>query len=100
MGATDFITIGSGDSAEVAYREAKRQAQYESGHDSYNGTISTTNGFFMLSTPDGLIKEGKIVRGNLLSFVDENIEKTEKWGNCACISIGEGRYIFFGLAAV
>jgi len=48
MGACDFsrLQLGKFKTAREAYREAVEDAEYEDGHDSYNGTISTTDGFY------------------------------------------------------
>lgn len=48
MGACDFSTmqIGKFKTAREAYSQAVEDAEYEDGHSSYNGTISTTHGFY------------------------------------------------------
>ena len=49
MGAfeqTEYV-IGRYKSAEEAYDELVKEAEYEYGHDGYNGTISTSGGFFI-----------------------------------------------------
>ena len=43
MGACDFETFGFGKDLQSAYVSACQTAEYESGHDPYNGTISTTD---------------------------------------------------------
>ena len=43
MGACDFTAVGRGSNASKAYQSAVEEAEYEDGHDPYNGTISTTN---------------------------------------------------------
>lgn len=43
MGACNFIEFGQGRTAEEAFDELVRQAEWEYGHDPYNGTISTTS---------------------------------------------------------
>jgi len=50
MGACNFdnLVVVKG-SARDAYSEAVEDAEYEDGHDPYNGTISTTDGFRMRS---------------------------------------------------
>ena len=45
MGAVDFITYKVSGSMSAAYTDAVEDAEYEEGHNSYNGTISTTEGF-------------------------------------------------------
>lgn len=39
--------IGRYKNAEEAYNELVEEAEYEYGHDGYNGTISTSGGFFI-----------------------------------------------------
>jgi len=48
MGSTTFTQIAKGKTATDAYRAAVERAQYEEGHDVYNGTISTTCEFSMI----------------------------------------------------
>tara|TARA_E500000081_G_C5864367_1_gene232017 strand:- start:55 stop:411 length:357 start_codon:yes stop_codon:yes gene_type:complete len=47
MGATtitDSAIVSKNDGINVAYHDAVKQANWDHGHDSYNGTISTTDG--------------------------------------------------------
>jgi len=44
MGACEFIQTAVGKDLQDAYRGAVERAEFECGHDSYNGTISTTHG--------------------------------------------------------
>ena len=62
MGAHDFETSATGMSAEEAYREAVDSARYEEGDNSYNGTISTTNGFLMYTDLPEPEKVGPILK--------------------------------------
>ena len=51
MGAfdrTDFA-LGRYKSAREAYNKLVEEAEYEYGHDGYNGTISTSDGFKMIT---------------------------------------------------
>lgn len=43
MGACNFIEFYKADTAEKAFKELVQQAEWEYGHDPYNGTISTTS---------------------------------------------------------
>ena len=43
MGACNFITFKVAKTKEEAFRELVEEAQWEYGHDPYNGTISTTS---------------------------------------------------------
>ena len=49
MGATTFgdLTVGRYKNASEAYNSLVEEAEYDYGHDPYNGTISTTDGFRM-----------------------------------------------------
>lgn len=90
MGATNFVEVMSGyDNARDAYYEACEQATYEFGHDAYNGTISTTNGYTYL---------GEVDAEKLEEFIDKNIDKYRKWGKCGCVK-SKDDYVFFGYAA-
>lgn len=42
MGACTFVTYSFGKDVKDAFNNAVKDALYEQGHDSYNGTISTT----------------------------------------------------------
>lgn len=43
MGACNFIEFGKAKTAEQAFKALVRDAEWEYGHDPYNGTISTTS---------------------------------------------------------
>ena len=43
MGACNFIDFKAAKTAQQAFDALVREAQYEYGHDPYNGTISTTS---------------------------------------------------------
>lgn len=43
MGACNFITFGKGKTKEEAFKALVQEAEWEYGHDPYNGTISTTS---------------------------------------------------------
>ena len=48
MGASNFETISFGKTVDEAYRNACEEATWECGHDAYNGTISTTQGYSVI----------------------------------------------------
>jgi len=90
MGATNFVKVMKGyDSPSDAYNEAVQQALYDYGHDPYNGTISTTQGFKFL---------GEVEKNDVGDYIDQHIDDFDKWGACGCIK-SEEDYIFFGWAA-
>ena len=88
MGAVDFqtSTIRAMSMGE-AYREAVREAEYENGHDPYNGTISTTTGCKDVTIMFN--KSGKSLR----EFVEANIDNIGKW-NCWGICLKEPDHTF------
>ena len=88
MGATNFHdTIKKGDlTAKQAYAQLVQEAIDYNGQDPYNGTISTTRGFFTTRKP----KDD--------DAYDDLLDRTEKWGACACYEDGDD-YVFMGWAA-
>lgn len=91
MGATNFVEVLRGyDSADEAYSEAVSQAIYDYGHDPYNGTISTTNGYQYL---------GEVDESDVEDLIDKREDDFHKWGKCGCIKSGD-KYIFFGWVAI
>ena len=93
MGAHTFVCYVHGETPEQAYKAAVEQALYYCGHDPYNGTISTTNGFIMIPLRDGeSIPEWEI-------RVEED-PRVRKWGNCACVKDpNSSAWCFSGWAA-
>lgn len=74
MGACTFIQTAIAKDLETAYRNAVRQAEYDHGHDSYNGTISTTSGVHLFTTTAKQLKDeitAKIARARA-KVQDEN----------------------------
>ena len=89
MGAHSFRNFASKahTTAEEAYTALCEQAEDYNGLSDYNGTISTTNGFFMCSPP----KDDK-------EYDDILTNKCEKWEGCACYETDD-EWVFFGWAA-
>lgn len=74
MGATTFQTKECGKSMSDAYNRAVENARFESGNDSYNGTISTTR---------GVVDKTNVFKSSNLSiqqFINKCIDSCEKWG--------------------
>ena len=115
MGVANFSDTGKGETVEYAFDNARENAIWDYGHDSYNGTISTCDSVvdFTNDIPEDLSTPEKIailelgVTGQYSGKVDPKyyelcslVESTvEKWGPCAAVKIGEGQYFFSGLAA-
>jgi len=85
MGATDFGTARVTKTPKEAYKKAVEEASYEYGNNSYNGTISTTNGYYFFDKhPRWGTKAFDKWEDKILS--DDN-SPIEKWGKCGCIEI-------------
>ena len=69
--------IGRYKSAEEAYNELVEEAEYEYGHDGYNGTISTSDGFKIIT------KHPRYGTKKFWKFVDDTMDGTKfsRW-NC------------------
>jgi len=94
MGAHTFSLHVNGDmTAQEAYSMAVEDAIYEHGNDSYNGTISTTRGFKILSSKP-LSRED--ARKRAARAIDDG--EVEKWEAAGAIRTKEG-WLFVGWAA-
>ena len=82
MGASWFQITGSGRSLSTTYNSICEAATIESGDDSYNGTISTTDGCLDLS--HAFKKSG----AKSTKFIDDHMEILNK-RQCAAICIEE-----------
>ena len=82
MGASFFKTSYRGTSLSEAYKNAIEDAEHEYGHDSYNGTISTTDGVLDRT------KEFKASGKSLSEYIDSQVERLNK-RDCAAICIEE-----------
>lgn len=84
MGACTFRNTGYGQTMREAYSNLCEDALEEYGHqEGYNGTISTTSGFRDVTSD--FKRSGK----SLQNFIDDNIDRAEKWGSCLAICIEE-----------
>lgn len=83
MGATDFRTTRRGWNMTEAYKRAVEDAVYENGNDSYNGTISTTNGVIDKTS---MFKSSKL---SIDEFINKHIESCQKWGSAWGVCIEE-----------
>ncbi len=104
MGASNISVVSYGKSAKEAYDDAVAQAEFEYGHDPYNGTISTTEGFTMRP-----LTAGKFTRAAIRRWEEHAVDTTSKWGPCQCLELprsyakgkprGIRAYLFVGWAA-
>jgi len=82
MGAEKFVQAAVGKTAEAAYKAAVRAAVYDYGHDLYNGTISTTDGFTIVRVPAG---------EDPFEYAERHGFDFDKWGECGCIPLSVPR---------
>lgn len=102
MGASEFEVRTSGKTPDEAFRRAVEDAQYESGHGGYTGTIAEKSSF-KLVTPKAGDSPLDCVRR---CVDDDNHWSQDKWGPAACVRLGENEhapgesfYAFFGWAS-
>lgn len=79
MGAHDFSDQALGVTADDAFIAACQQAEYEEGHNPYNGTISTNSSFVVIP----LIPEES--REDWERRVQDD-PGVHKWGPCGCVA--------------
>jgi len=79
MGAHDFSTQSYGETHSQAYKEAVEQAEYDEGHNPYNGTISTTSGAVLIP-----LKEGESLEEWHTRVIED--ERVQKWEDCAAVA--------------
>tara|TARA_R110000824_G_scaffold100738_5_gene239420 strand:- start:6 stop:347 length:342 start_codon:yes stop_codon:yes gene_type:complete len=82
MGAheSNVVKVGRYRDASQAYAEAVKEAEYEQGHDGYNGTISTSNGFIMYTN------HPRYGTKKFWKFYDNKLTGT-KWKAWNCVEI-------------
>lgn len=100
MGASEFVTTGKGKTAQEAFKNARENAQYESGHSGYTGTIAEKDSFEMVK---GIVEVPTVGEAHDLAekLMNED-DKTygDKWGPAHCIRVSKGSlYVFFGWAS-
>lgn len=93
MGANTFMNTGDGKTAKEAFSALVEQSRHEDGH-SYSGCIGMKSSFVMITVPDGITPRDHADR--LLDEDDRRIVDTD--GPAGCVSVGEGRWLFFGWA--
>ena len=101
MGAAKFIVTASGKTANEAFNNAVKDAQWESGHGGYSGTIAEKHNFVMCSS------EVFASSGEAYDLVDKLMNDGEprvddKWGPAGCVAFKnkeKTEYVFFGWAS-
>jgi len=114
MGAHSICDIGCGKDESEAYSAIVSAATYVYGHDSYNGTISTSNGCFIVKPSMKILEALRTVSSKRTDTQKQDIKKfeegllgrTNKWGPVAAVklseepdSTGRHKYMFIGWAA-
>jgi hypothetical protein len=102
MGGSTFYVVKSGKTAKEAFNAAVTEAQHESGHGGYSGTIAEKNSFTMIELPKGADPLAESER--LIDEADPRVD--DKWGPAGCFDLGPStktpglnRYVFFGWAS-
>lgn len=78
MGAHNFEDGAYAETAEEAFRLCTDDALYQYGHDAYNGTISTNDGFIEIP-----LNEGETIHEWHNRILED--DRVQKWGPCACV---------------
>ncbi|WP_433379190.1 hypothetical protein [Streptosporangium sp. CA-115845] len=99
MGAHPFTDYIATLDVEAAYQEAIDAAISEYGHDPYNGSISTTDGYFVLDAPPVTLAEASQTFLDRLD--DPRIRRRDECAAWAIHNEAGARigWFFFGLAA-
>lgn len=91
MGAISFFESTKGINARNAYDELVQQAVAKHGYDSYNGTISTTDGFMVVKKYDKFSNTKKVQ--NEVEKTYTNYINRGGGGDCFCIDRGVVGYL-------
>ncbi len=101
MGASLFFKSAEGTSANEAFKSARDNAAWESGHGGYTGTIAEKDDFVMCSdTTFASFKEAYEYANSLVEKDDRRI--SDKWGPSGCVKFASNNktaYLFFGWAS-
>lgn len=101
MGATEFFCTSSGKTVAEAFAVARNEAQYESGHGGYTGTIAEKHDYKSASSQvfDSYQAASEFADQKIQ---DENHWCQDKWGPAAYVAFKNGdsiKYLFFGVAS-
>ena len=66
MGASEFINVAEGKTADEAFKKLVAQAQWEHGHGGYSGTIAEKQSFVEFARPKGMPRDKVIEAGRAL----------------------------------
>ena len=122
MGASEFINVAEGKTADAAFKKLVEQAQWENGHGGYSGTIAEKRSIAEFSRPKGMRRATVIEAVRALRRImhdDDGDPKTapvqakypklpigamfevydDKWGPALAIQLRKGEYLFAGFAS-
>mgnify|MGYP000297748169 CR=1 FL=1 len=94
MGASPFITVAHGATAQKAFNEAVESASFEEGHGGYTGSIAEKNSFVSIPLPKDTKPYEEANR-----LIDEDERISDKWGPAGVFELGKDRWLFFGWAS-
>lgn len=83
MGATNYVTRAKGRTMDEAFRNAVNEAEHEHGHDPYNGTISTSQGY---RDKTAYFKKSGV---SIDKFIEDNEDGDGKWNSCWGVCLKE-----------
>jgi hypothetical protein len=95
MGACDFQSIGRGENAAQAFRQAHDAACHDHGNSGYTGTIAEKSGYRLINPNAGETPEDCIRRCQ----ADMDHFSQDKWGDAGAVMLSVGVYCFFGMAS-
>lgn len=93
-GSESFMNLAYGDNAQECFDELVKEAEYQYGHDPYNGTISTQQGFSVLKLQFNSRTEAE-------AYAEANLDSVEKY-YCKAVRFsdnGKNGFVFYGWAA-
>lgn len=98
MGATTFVCMESGQTAEDAFRNAITKARVAHGNEGYTGSIAEKRRFVKIVLPEG--EDPVVFAYMLLDGRDYRVDN--KWGPAGCVELpaegDEKKFLFFGWA--
>jgi len=101
LGAQTFSNSASGKTAQAAFNSAVSDAQYESGHGGYSGTIAEKSSFVMCSSE--VFESKQLAYDFAEKLLDEGDRRIDdKWGPAGCVKFKDkdkAVFLFFGWAS-
>jgi|TARA_R100001086_G_scaffold43279_1_gene19127 hypothetical protein len=122
MGASEYMNIGKGRTAQEAFDRLVTSAQWEHGHGGYSGTIAEKRDFVEFKRPKGMRRATVLAMARGLGRImhdddghpQANQSQTkypqlpiaamfkvwdDKWGPSLAIELSKGEYLFAGFAS-